>query len=250
MLSLSHISKTFHTGTLNETRALQDINLQIKQGEFVVVIGANGSGKSSLLNIIAGAYLPDQGNITLDNTDITRLPDYRRSQWIARMFQNPLLGTASDLSIIDNFRLASLRTQRKTFKIGNNASFKKIVQERIALLNMGLENRLEQPIGSLSGGQRQALTLLMATMDSAKLLLMDEPTAALDPRSASNFMEKASEIIAQFELTTLLITHALRDAHQYGTRLLQMQEGAVLRDVGEAEKKQLDLATVQSWFAN
>jgi putative ABC transport system ATP-binding protein len=248
MLELIHISKTFHAGTANETKALQDINLTIEKSEYVVVVGANGSGKSSLLNVIAGSYPADSGKIMLNEMDITALPDYKRSKTMARMFQNPLMGTVPDLSILDNFRLASLRTKPKTLKIAPQSTFKKMVQERVALLGMNLENRLEQPIGTLSGGQRQALTLLMATMDKAQLLLMDEPTAALDPRSARNFMQKAAEIIAQFGLTALLITHDLKDAQQYGTRLLQMQEGKVLRDVGKAEKAQLDLPTIQSWF--
>ena len=248
MLHLASIAKTFHTGTANETFALQQVNLEIAQGEYVVLVGANGSGKSSLLNIIAGTYPPDAGKVVLDGEDITSLPDFKRSQWIARMFQNPLLGTVADLSILDNFRLASLRTQAKTLKIGNTTNFKQIVRKKVETLNMGLENRLDQPIGTLSGGQRQALTLLMAVMDKAKLLLMDEPTAALDPRSAANFMESAAQIIQQLGLTTLLITHDMRDALQYGTRLICMQEGKVGQDISHEKKKYLTLSAIQDWF--
>lgn len=248
MLQLSQISKTFQAGTANEMRALQKIDLTITQGEYVVVIGSNGSGKSSLLNIIAGTYPPEVGKIILENQNITQMPDYKRSKWIARMFQNPLLGTASDLSILDNFRLASLRTKPKLPFWGDNTAFRRQVQERIALLDMRLEDRIDQPIGLLSGGQRQALTLLMATMDNAKLILMDEPTAALDPRSAQNFMEKSAQIIQQFALTAMLITHDMRDAQAHGTRLIQMQEGKIIRDITSTDKKQLELTTIQSWF--
>jgi putative tryptophan/tyrosine transport system ATP-binding protein len=242
MLKLSAITKTF------ETRALDGIDLTIAKSEYVVVIGANGSGKSSLLNIIAGTYQPDAGKVLLEGMDITHLPDYRRSRWIARMFQNPLAGTAPDLSILDNFRIASLRTTTKMPFLGNNSVFRRQVQERIARLEMNLENRIDEPIGALSGGQRQALTLLMATMAEASLLLMDEPTAALDPRSAENFMQKSAEIIAQFQLTALLITHDMRDAQKYGTRLLQMREGKIVKDLPTAEKQLLDLPAIQGWF--
>jgi putative tryptophan/tyrosine transport system ATP-binding protein len=242
MLELSKITKTF------ETRALDDIDLTITQGEYVVVIGANGSGKSSLLNIIAGTYPPDAGKVLLEGKNITALPDYGRSRWIARMFQNPLAGTAPDLSILDNFRIARLRTTAKMPYIGNNSAFRRQVQERIARLDMHLEHRIDEPIGTLSGGQRQALTLLMATMAEAKLLLMDEPTAALDPRSAQSFMQKSAEIIQQFQLTTLLITHDMRDAQKYGTRLIQMGEGKILKDLPTAEKNKLDLPAIQGWF--
>jgi putative ABC transport system ATP-binding protein len=174
--------------------------------------------------------------------------EYKRSKWIARVFQNPLSGTAPDLSIIDNFRLAALRTQTKGLTIGVNADFKKKVKEKIAILGMGLENKTEQPIGTLSGGQRQALTLLMGVMDETKILLLDEPTAALDPRSADIIMNTADLLIKEHHLTAILITHNLKYAHQYGTRLIQMSEGEIVKDFDGQEKEKLALTDLFSWF--
>ena len=248
MLCITDLSKTFYPNTPNEIRALQEVNLEVGKGEYVVLLGANGSGKSTLLNLIAGTYYPSTGKIQLAEKDISTLPDYRRSKWIARIFQNPLQGTSGDLSVLENFRLASLRTKTKTLQIGNNKHFKQEVQEKIAALGMNLENKILQTMASLSGGQRQALTLLMATMDTAKLLLMDEPTAALDPKSAYTLMEKATEIIGKYQLTALLITHNLKDAHQYGTRIVQMQQGKIIRDKNEAQKKILELSEIRNWF--
>ncbi|RFZ94386.1 ATP-binding cassette domain-containing protein [Mucilaginibacter conchicola] len=249
MISVKQLQKTFNTGKPNEVIALSDINLEIGAGEYVVIVGSNGSGKSTLLNLIAGSILASKGTISIDSNDVTKLAEYDRSKWIARIFQNPLLGTAADLSIIDNFRLAALRTKSKGLTIGKTEQFKNTVRERIATLDMGLENKLEQPIGTLSGGQRQALTLLMSVMDDCQILLLDEPTAALDPRSADNVLRIADDLIKKFKLTAILVTHNLRDAAAYGTRIIQMHEGTVLKDISGTEKDTLKQNQLFEWFA-
>src|SRR5450755_659106 len=227
MISLQKISKFFNKGKVTEVIALNDISLRINKGEFVVVVGANGSGKTTLLNIIEGSQMPTVGTIEINGQDVTPLPEYKRSRWVARVFQNPNNGTAPDLTILDNFRLASLRTQRKSLRIGINASFKIKVQEKISDLGMGLENKIGQPMGNLSGGQRQALTLLMSVMDDTDILLLDEPTAALDPKSALVVMNLANKLNKDLGITTVLITHNLKDTLVYGNRLIQLQEGKI-----------------------
>lgn len=249
MIALQHITKVFNRGEVNEVIALKDVSLSINKGEFVIVVGSNGSGKSTLFNVIAGAETPTNGKVIIDDKDVTRLAEYKRSQWIARVFQNPLSGTAPDLSIIDNFRLAALRTGSKKLVIGVNEAFKKTVREKIATLGMGLENKIEQQMGSLSGGQRQALTLLMSVMDKTDILLLDEPTAALDPRSANTILQTADALIRQYNLTAILITHNLKDAFQYGTRLVQMNEGSVLRDLDREQKAALKQTDLFEWFS-
>ncbi|MFD0764960.1 ABC transporter ATP-binding protein [Mucilaginibacter lutimaris] len=248
MINLSDIKKTFNTGKPNQVVAIDKLNLQINAGEFVVIVGSNGSGKTTLLNLVAGNIIPNSGSITIENNNVTRLPEYKRSKWIARIFQNPLLGTAADLSIIDNFRLAALRTQSKGLAIGKNAQFKALVRDKIATLNMGLEDKIEQPIGTLSGGQRQALTLLMSVMDTCKILLLDEPTAALDPRSAENVLRIADDLIKEYKLTAVLVTHNLKDAGNYGSRIIQMGEGQILKDVAGEEKYNLKQNDLYDWF--
>lgn len=248
MVTLQHITKVFNKGRVNEVTALQDVNLQINKGDFVVLIGANGSGKTTLLNIVAGAETCSSGSVSINNTDVTRLAEHQRSKWIARVFQNPFNGTAPDLTILDNFRLAALRAQSKKLSVGITNTFKKTVQDKIAMLGMGLENKINQPMGSLSGGQRQALTLLMSTMDNTDILLLDEPTAALDPKSAQVVLTLADKLIKEYQLTAMFVTHNLKDAHQYGNRLIQMQEGKVLRDLNAQDKSNLQLASLFEWF--
>jgi len=248
MIELQHISKVFNKGKVNEVIALNDVSLTIQKEEFVVVVGSNGSGKTTLLNIISGAERTSGGKIMVADSEVTRLAEYKRSKWIARVFQNPLSGTASDLSILDNFRLAAIRTTNKKLTIGVNEAFKKQVKDKIAVLGMGLENKLEQSMGALSGGQRQALTLLMSIMDETQILLLDEPTAALDPRSAAVIMQTANNLIQQYKLTALLITHNLKEAYQYGNRLIQMSEGKIIRDLQSPEKKALRLPEMYEWF--
>jgi len=249
MIKLDDVNKTFNRGKANEVIAIKDLSLTISAQDYVVIVGANGSGKSTLLNLIAGSALPSNGTIEIDSHPVTSLHDYQRSRWIARVFQNPLSGTAPDLSIIDNFRLAALRTQSKGLKIGTSNTFKQQVQEKIALLSMGLENKLIQPMGTLSGGQRQALTLLMSVMDECKILLLDEPTAALDPRSARLVMETADKLITDFKLTAILITHNLKDAHTHGNRLINMAEGQVIQDYPSEKKLNLTQNDLFEWFS-
>lgn len=248
MISINQLHKVFNKGMPNQVDAINGLNLEIKDGEYIVIVGSNGSGKSTLLNLVAGSILPTGGSISINDTDVTKLADYRRSRWIARVFQNPLSGTAADLSILDNFRLAALRTKPKGFGIGVTDDFKKQVQEKIALLNMGLENKTTQMMGTLSGGQRQALTLLMSVMDDCKILLLDEPSAALDPRSAETVMQTADRLIKDFKLTAILVTHNLKDAYTYGTRIIQMAEGNILHNIGAEKKAVLTQNDLFGWF--
>lgn len=249
MIDLQGIHKTFNRGKANEVVALSGVDLHIAKGEFVVIVGSNGSGKSTLLNMITGSIEPSQGRINIVGKDVTNLPDYKRTQWIARVFQNPLSGTAPDLSILDNFRLAALRTHKKGLTIGVNQAFSQLVKERISILGMGLENKIHQPMGTLSGGQRQALTLLMSVMDKCEILLLDEPTAALDPRSANIVMKTADRLITDFKLTAIVITHNLKDAFIYGNRIIQMSEGRIIHDLPAEVKSKLKQTDLFEWFA-
>ena len=248
MITLENISKIFNRGEVNEVAALKNISLTINDGEYVVIIGANGSGKTTLLNILSGSEKSSSGKVIIDEHDVSHTAEYKRSKWIARVFQNPFNGTASELSIFDNFRLAALRTRHKNLAIGINASFKKRVQEMIARLDMGLENKINQMMGNLSGGQRQALTLLMSVMDEAKILLLDEPTAALDPKSASMVLSLANQLIKEYHLTALFITHNLKDAQQMGTRLIQFRDGDIVRQLNAEEKAKIQLQDMAGWF--
>lgn len=249
MIRIDRLSKTFNRGAADEVQALKDISLNIQKGEFVVMIGTNGSGKSTLLNLILGSIEASNGSISIDNNDITRLPEHRRSPWVSMVFQNPAHGTAPDLSILENFRLAALRTQGKGLRMGIDRNFRERVRDNIATLGMGLESKLDQSIGSLSGGQRQALTLLMGVMDSTSILLMDEPTAALDPKSSQVVMQLADKINKEMGITILLITHSMKDAMHYGERLLMFDGGSIVRDIQGDDKKNLTLAEIQDWFS-
>lgn len=248
MLKLDNISKTFNRGLPSEVKALQPLSLEIHDSEFVVIVGSNGSGKSTLMNLIAGTFRSDSGNILIENKNVTSQHDYSRSKFIARIFQNPLAGTAPDLSILDNFRLASIRTQKKKLRIGINKRFRERIQDQIAFMNLSLENKLDRPMGTLSGGQRQALTLLMAVMDDCKILLLDEPTAALDPRTSEVVMQTAQKIIKEFNLTSIFITHDMKYAHRYGNRIIHLSEGKVMRDLNSEEKGKLQLQDLYRWF--
>nr|WP_294794630.1 ATP-binding cassette domain-containing protein [uncultured Mucilaginibacter sp.] len=248
-IKLTGVFKTFNHGKPTQVDAVKDVSLDIKSGEFVVIVGSNGSGKTTLLNLISGSISPTSGSISIGNSDVTKLADYERSKWIARVFQNPLSGTASELSILDNFRLAAIRTKAKGLTIGVNKAFKDLVRSKVATLGMGLENKIEQPMGTLSGGQRQALTLLMSVMDECKILLLDEPTAALDPRSAEVVMRTADKLSAEFKLTTILVTHNLKDAFNYGNRIIQMAEGRVIKDNDPDAKARLTQNDLFDWFS-
>jgi len=248
MLMLQNVTKVFFKDKPNEISALDMFSLTLHQGEFLTVVGANGSGKSTLLNVISGSEMIDDGKLLLNEKSIETFPDYKRSKWIARVFQNPLQGTASELSILDNFRLASLRGHGKTLKIGVDEKFKMRVKEQLLLLGMGLENKINQPMGVLSGGQRQALTMLMTVMSEVKVLLLDEPTAALDPRSANKVMELAARLIKEYKLTVVFITHNMKEAITYGDRLIQMSHGKLKRDLGKEEKKELKPQDLYEWF--
>jgi putative tryptophan/tyrosine transport system ATP-binding protein len=248
MIKLENIKISYNQGQQNEVIALQELNLEISKGQFVVVVGSNGSGKSTLLNVISGSVRPRSGRVLLNDRDITLLPDYKRSPFIARVFQNPLSGTAPDLTIVDNFRLAALRTQKKTLRIGLNSNFRSHVADRLSELGMGLENKLDQAMGTLSGGQRQAITLLMSVMDDLEVLLLDEPTAALDPRSAETVMRIADQLIKRHQLTALFITHHLKDVLNYGDRVIQMVDGTIKRDLSSEAKKNLTATEIYDWF--
>lgn len=248
MIEIVGIEKTFYKGQVNETKALNSINLHIGKGEFVVLVGSNGSGKSTLLNCIAGSLSVDAGTINIAGADVTQMADYQRSKWISRVFQNPLHGTAPDLSIYDNFRLAAIRTQSKTVWKHNSAETKKRIQETVATLKIGLEHKLDTPMGQLSGGQRQALTLLLGTFDDTKVLLLDEPTAALDPKSAAMVLNVAKDVISNKNLTVILVTHNMRHAIELGNRLIYMEGGNVLKDLNEQEKLKLTQQQIYSWF--
>lgn len=248
MIDFDHVYKSFNLGRPNEVAALKDINLHIAASEFIVLVGSNGSGKSTLLNLIAGSIFPTSGNIKIAGQNVNKLPEYKRSRWLARVFQNPLQGTAPELSIVENFRLASLRTSSKKLKIGLNANFKKEISERVAMLGLGLENKLQQAMGSLSGGQRQALSLLMAVMADIEVLLLDEPTAALDPRSAEIVLNTADKLIKDYSITAIMVTHNLKDAHRYGSRIIQLHDGEIVRDIKKDKKDSLSYSDMYEWF--
>ena len=262
MIELKHISKTFHRNTANPIHALRDVSLVIENGSFVVVVGSNGSGKSTLLNVLAGTVRVDEGQVLINRQDITRLNDYHRSKWMARIFQDPVTGTSPELTILENFRLAYLRTEPKKFKTGTGEKFRQSVREKIHMLELGLENKLDQPMGTLSGGQRQALTLLMAIMPShshssgysftgdeeTKILLMDEPTAALDPKTSKLILGLANRLIREYGLTVIFVTHQLRDALHYGNRIIRMDGGKIVQDLENESKARLTLSEVVEWY--
>lgn len=239
MLEIAAIRKTFNPGTVNEVRALQGVELVIEEGSFVVVLGMNGSGKSTLLNAVAGSFPLDEGSIRLAGYDVTRWPEHRRARLIGRVFQNPFSGTAPRMSIAENFAMAARRGHPRGLSWALSRDLMEPLRARIASLRMGLENRLDNAIGSLSGGQRQALTLLMATWLQPKLLLLDEHTAALDPKSADQVIALSEEVIRRDRLTTLMVTHSMQQAVSLGDRIVMMHRGRVLHDIRGAEKKRL-----------
>lgn len=249
MLKVTSISKTFNPGTINETRALRQLSLHMAPGEFTTVIGGNGAGKSTLLNAVAGTWPVDEGSIVIDGSDVTALPDYRRSAFIGRVFQDPMLGTAPDMQIVENLAMARRRGQKRGLKWGVTKAEKEEYRERLSILGLGLENRMEDKVGLLSGGQRQALTLLMAALRQPKLLLLDEHTAALDPATAAKVLELSDTIISGQGLTALMITHNMGDAIKHGNRLIMMHQGRIILDISGEEKKHLTKRDLLDRFA-
>ena len=240
MLEIQNVSKTFNAGTVNEKTALNGLNLKLNEGDFVTVIGGNGAGKSTMLNAVAGVWPVDCGKIIIDGVDVTRLGEHQRAAYIGRVFQDPMTGTAATMQIEENLALAYLRTSR------GNAPFSRVskkdkdfFREQLSQLHMGLEDRMKNPVGLLSGGQRQALTLLMATLQKPKLLLLDEHTAALDPKTAAKVLETTEMIVNRDKLTTLMITHNMKDAIVHGNRLIMMMDGNIILDIRGEEKKHL-----------
>lgn len=237
MLEIRNISKTFNKGTINEKKALDGVNLNLNPGDFVTIIGGNGAGKSTTLNAIAGAWYVDAGQIIVDGTDITRLPEHKRAAYLGRVFQDPMTGTASTMSIEENMAIAARRGERRGLRWGISKKEREEYKRQLRELNLGLEDRLSSKVGLLSGGQRQAITLLMAAARKPKLLLLDEHTAALDPKTAAKVLEISDKIIAEHGLTAMMVTHNMKDAIAHGNRLIMMHEGKIIYDVSGEEKK-------------
>jgi len=248
VLELQNVRKTFNPRTVNEKVALDGLNLRLADGDFVTVIGGNGAGKSTMLNAIAGVWPIDSGRIAIDGEDITHLPEYRRAALLGRVFQDPMTGTAATMQIEENLALAARRGQRRTLKIGITRQEREAYREKLKKLGLGLEDRMTAKVGLLSGGQRQALTLLMATLKKPKLLLLDEHTAALDPRTAQKVLELSEQIVTENHLMTLMVTHNMRDAIRYGNRLIMMNEGRVILDISGNEKKHLTVEMLMNAF--
>ena len=249
MLKLSHVSKTFNTGTINEKKALIDLNLHLEPGDFVTVIGGNGAGKSTMLNAVAGVWPVDQGSIVIDGVDVTGLPEFRRAQYIGRVFQDPMMGTAPNMQIVENLALAYRRGQKRGLGWGVTKAEKTLYREKLATLGLGLEDRMTSKVGLLSGGQRQALMLLMAALQKPKLLLLDEHTAALDPATAAKVLELSDKIVQENSLTAMMITHNMKDAIVHGNRLIMMNEGRIILDIRGEDKKKLTKADLLQKFA-
>lgn len=248
MLEINHVVKTFNPGTITEKRALTDLDLHLESGDFVTVIGGNGAGKSTMLNAVAGVFPVDQGSITIDGVDVTRLPEYKRAKYLGRVFQDPMIGTAATMDIEENLALAYRRGQKRTLRWGITAKERAEYRDKLAMLGLGLENRMASKVGLLSGGQRQALTLLMATLQKPKLLLLDEHTAALDPKTAKNVLNLTRKIIQDNHLTAMMVTHNMKDALQYGNRTIMMHEGKVMLDINADTKQRIGVEDLLVMF--
>ena len=249
MLKIENVYKTFNAGTVNEKVALQGLNLHLKEGDFVTVIGGNGAGKSTMLNAVTGVFGVDSGNVLIDGVDVTHLPEFKRAKYIGRVFQDPMMGTAATMQIEENLALAARRGKPRTLRIGITKAEREEYREKLKILDLGLEDRMTAKVGLLSGGQRQALTLLMATLQKPKLLLLDEHTAALDPKTAAKVLDATQKIVEKDHLTTLMITHNMRDAIAYGNRLIMMYNGHVIVDVSGEEKKNLTVEQLLNLFS-
>ena len=239
MLEIKNVYKTFNPGTVNQKVALNDLNLTLEDGDFVTVIGGNGAGKSTMLNAVAGVWPVDMGKIIIDGKDITRLPEHKRAVYIGRVFQDPMMGTAATMQIDENLALAARRGAGRTLRVGITKKENAEYHELLKTLGLGLEDRMTSKVGLLSGGQRQAVTLLMATLKKPKLLLLDEHTAALDPKTAAKVLELSDRFVAEGNLTTLMVTHNMKDAIAHGNRLIMMNAGKIVFDISGEEKKRL-----------
>ena len=248
MLELKNLYKTFNPGTINEKTALNGLSLSLKDGDFVTVIGGNGAGKSTMLNAVAGTWFVDEGQILIDGTDVTKLPEYKRAAYLGRVFQDPMTGTAATMEIKENLALAKRRGKSRFLKPGITRQEREEYRELLKILGLGLEDRLTSKVGLLSGGQRQALTLLMATLQKPKLLLLDEHTAALDPKTAAKVLEITETIVNRDHLTTLMITHNMKDAIKHGNRLIMMMDGKIILDIEGEEKKKLTVRDLLDQF--
>ncbi len=249
MLEIKEIWKTFNAGTVNEKQALRGVSLTLNDGDFCTVIGGNGAGKSTMLNAVAGTWPVDSGSISIGGTNVTHLPEYKRAPYIGRVFQDPMLGTAPTMQILENLALAARRGQRRGLSWGVTKAEKTRYQEMLQKLDLGLEDRLTSKVGLLSGGQRQALTLLMASLQKPKLLLLDEHTAALDPKTAAKVLELSDRIVAESHLTTMMVTHNMKDAIAHGNRLIMMYDGRIVIDVSGEEKKKLTVPQLLELFS-
>ncbi|MBN1501257.1 MAG: ATP-binding cassette domain-containing protein [Spirochaetes bacterium] len=247
MIRLENVNKIFHQGTVNENHAIRNVNLQIKEGDFITIIGSNGAGKSTLFNLIAGTYAPSTGNIFLNNSDVTNEPEYKRAKYIGRIFQNPSLGTASNMTLEDNMMICS-RKGFKGLKISLNKKTREYFKKELLLLDMDLENRLTDNVQLLSGGQRQSLTLLMMVLSRPQLILLDEHTAALDPKNAAKVLDLTQKFVSEYGLTTVMITHNMGHAIEYGNRMLMMDKGEIIFDVSGEEKKKLSVKNLVDKF--
>ena len=248
MLEIQEIWKTFNAGTVNEKQALRGVSLTLRDGDFCTVIGGNGAGKSTMLNAVAGTWTVDGGSIQIGGVDVTRLPEYKRAPYIGRVFQDPMLGTAPTMQILENLALAARRGQRRGLRWGVTKAERAQYQAMLKGLDLGLEDRLTSKVGLLSGGQRQALTLLMASLKKPKLLLLDEHTAALDPKTAAKVLELSDRIVAESGLTTMMVTHNMKDAIAHGNRLIMMYDGKIVIDVSGEEKKKLTVPQLLELF--
>lgn len=249
MLELKNISKTFFPGTVHEKTALDNLSLTLHEGDFVTVIGGNGAGKSTMLNAIAGTFSVDSGSILIDGKDVTRLPEFKRAALLGRVFQDPMMGTAPTMQIQENLALAARRGKHRGLKWGITPQEEQEYYQKLKDLDLGLEDRMKAKVGLLSGGQRQALTLLMAALQKPKLLLLDEHTAALDPRTAAKVLELSDKIVAENHLTTMMITHNMKDAIAHGNRLIMMDAGHVVLDISGEEKKKLTVSDLLTLFS-
>jgi putative ABC transport system ATP-binding protein len=248
MLTLKNITKVFNQGTQDEKRALDDFSLEVADGDFITIIGSNGAGKTTLLNVIAGTEAPDEGQLIVDGQDVTKWPDFQMAKYISRVFQSPTMGTAGEMTIEENLCMAELRGKKRGLKWGVTKGRRSSYKETLKVLDLGLEDRLKQSVGLLSGGQRQSLTLLMTTLALPKVLLLDEHTAALDPRTATKVMDLTDSMVRKNRLTTLMVTHNMTQALKYGNRMVMLHQGKVQLDIQGEEKEKLTVAEIVAQF--